>query len=74
MVKSDFDSWKCDTCGKLYKSGDALYALADNEEKKTFRHWDCHKPIEQVFDEMRQSLHKVEKSLNAVRHRITGED
>lgn len=74
MSKADFDGWHCDTCGKLYVNGDALYAIADNEEAKTFRHWDCHTPLEKVFEDMRASLRKVEKTLNVVRHRITEDD
>jgi hypothetical protein len=65
----------CDTCGKPYQAGDATYVIADKYDESiqdrdvlvSFRHWDCHKPLDQVFDELRAKVSEVEDLLRKMR-------
>lgn len=57
----DTSGARCDTCGKPYKPGDALYSIASrfNEDRTVllgFRHAGCDTPIEKLFDEIRGTL------------------
>ena len=61
---SDFIGWKCDTCGKPYVEGQALYSIATSEERKTVRHWDCHVPFEDQMKSLRDDLNRVRRKLD----------
>lgn len=79
MPKREYDTSraKCDTCGKPYQEGDAVYGLADKYDPDiedrdvliSFRHWDCHRPVGEVLADLRDKLRKAEGILSQLRSR-----
>lgn len=71
-------TWKCDTCEKPIRMGgidaDARYTLADKPDERVGRHWACNVPIGKVFDNLRESLHKVERALDRVKPHLNRRD
>lgn len=66
----DTSTAKCDTCGKPYVPGDAVYSIADQfngDVLTSFRHWDCHVPINVAFDQLREKLAEAKNTLNKLR-------
>ena len=67
----DFSQAKCDTCGKPYAEGDAIYSIADKwDEDNTevdvlvsFRHWECHTPVDKALDDLKSAVKKAEDIL-----------
>ena len=63
---------KCDRCGKPYQPGDAFYTPGDRWEEGddgedvlvSFRHWECHKSIEESFAELRKGIDDASKKLH----------
>jgi hypothetical protein len=54
----------CDKCGKPIIPGEQpRYALADSDDGKTGRHWECHVPVERLFDDLRDALGRAERAL-----------
>jgi len=66
---------KCDTCGKLYKDGDAVYSVADRYDEDiedrdvlvSFRHYSCHVPVSVALDDLTKKLKDAEKILDQLR-------
>jgi hypothetical protein len=62
---------KCDTCGKPYAEDVGIYTIAskfdDDGELVSFRHWDCHTPLDKVVDKLRESIKKAEQQLRNLR-------
>ena len=62
---------KCRVCGKLYQNGDTVYSIANRFDENIedrdvlieFCHWECHTPIEKVFDNLRASADKLQEQL-----------
>lgn len=65
---------KCDECGKLYENGDALYTIAskfdDDGNLISFRHWDCHVPIEMRLKQLKDVLSKGEDIFNHLKDKF----
>lgn len=65
----------CDTCGKLYQKGDAVYTVADKYEEGpegqdilvSFRHWDCHTPIDVALKNVKTKIKDAEALLNKLK-------
>lgn len=76
-MRREFDTSaaKCDTCGKLYQAGDAVYSVADKFDESvsdrdvliSFRHWNCHTPIEKSVDVLRAKLDDAQAMLDKLR-------
>lgn len=55
---------RCDVCGKLYQPGDGVYSLADKFDEDiedrdvlvSFRHWDCHTPVDQQIKNIKRDV------------------
>lgn len=67
------EGWKCDTCHKPWVEGAAIYSIATNEGTKTFRHWDCHTPMDVALKNLRDSLRKVQEGVSVLQHRNKGD-
>lgn len=69
----DTSQAKCDTCGKPYVSGDAVYTVADKFDQDIedrdvliwFRHWDCHTPIEDRISTLKKEVDDACKRFDA---------
>ena len=65
----------CDTCGRPYQEGDAVYSIADRWDESiedrdvlvSFRHWACHTPAEKAIDNLRGAIKRVEDALRDTR-------
>lgn len=54
----------CDTCGKPYVRNEMLYSIMSKTDEATgaltsFRHWECHVPMEEQLGRLRGELNKV---------------
>lgn len=71
----DYSRARCDVCGKAYKPGDATYSVADKFDEEIeavdvlvlFRHWDCHTPIDKVFEQINAKLADADRLLKGLR-------
>lgn len=63
----------CDTCGKLYQQGDAVYSIADRWDEDnddvlvSFRHWDCHVPFEETMRNLKDKIGEAQEVLRKIR-------
>lgn len=58
---------KCDECGKPYVNGDMLYSVAskfdDDGNLTSFRHWQCHTPLDVALNNLRSKLDNAQRAL-----------
>lgn len=68
---------RCDTCGKPYEPGVAVYTLADKYDEEiedrdvliSFRHWDCHTPLDVALRNLSDKAREIEVQLEALRRK-----
>lgn len=72
----DLSDWTCDRCGKLLFGvpDQARYSIADNEDAKTGRHYDCHVgdqlKLKQAEANFAVALGKAQDALKALQGRM----
>lgn len=61
---------RCDTCGKPYVEGDAMYTIAnkfdDGDNWISFRHWKCNEE-DGPFAQLKKSVDRLRAAANKLR-------